>query len=316
MEKSPRRRRSGRSLLSTLVIVSLLASGAALLAVAPASAALAPPALGSPDPGATITANPIFNWGAVSGASGFRFQLSTSTSFGDPIIDEQTVAARFTPTTQLPNGNLYWRVASVDAGGVVGTYAGYRQLLNTWGSPSLVSPASGATLSFPSESAVFTWNPVAGAQSYDLQVSSSNTFGAGTADYTTPNTTYSLTEPATAGTTVWWRVRAASGSDAVSAWSGARSFTYAWPSIPTLQTPLDGSTVVDTHFAWDPVAGAKTYQIQVSPNGDWTNNVTKDVTTLATAYSPGLPCSTGPTTGACAPSTPPDTPARGRRPGR
>ena len=285
--------RRGRSFLSSLIIVALLASGAALLAVAPASAALAPPALGYPDAGADITANPIFSWSAVSGASGYRFQLSSSTSFSDPLVDQQTVATRFTPTAQLPNGTLYWRVATVDSGGSVGSYAAYRQLQNTWSPPTLVSPASSATLSFPSQSAVFTWNPVAGAQSYTLQVSSSNTFGAGTTDYTTPNTTYSLTEPATAGTTVWWRVRAESGDDAVSGWSSPRSFTYAWASTPTLVAPADGGTVVDTHFSWNPVAGAKTYQIQISPNGDWTNNVTKDVTTFATAYSPSAPLLNG-----------------------
>ena len=285
--------RGRRSLLSTLVIAALLASGAALTGVAPASAALAPPVLGTPDPGASVTANPIFTWSAVSGASGYRFQLSTSTSFADPLVDQQTVATRFTPTAQLPNGSLYWRVATVDSGGSVGSYAGSRQLLNTWSPPTLVSPASSATLTFPSQSAVFTWNPVAGAQSYTLQVSSSNTFGAGTTDYTTPNTTYSLTEPATAGTTVWWRVRAESGDDAVSGWSSSRSFTYAWSSTPTLVAPADGSTVVDTHFSWNPVAGANTYQIQISPNGDWTNNVTKDVTTFATAYSPSAPLLNG-----------------------
>ena len=36
----------------------------------------------------------------------------------------------------------------------------------------------------------------------------------------------------------------------------------------------------------DPVAGAKTYQLQVSPNGDWTNNVTFDVSIKSTRYSP------------------------------
>jgi hypothetical protein len=286
-------RRGRRSLLSTLVIAAMLASGAALVGIAPASAALAAPVLGNPDPGASITANPIFSWSSVSGAGGYRFELSSSTSFADPLVDQQTVATRFTPTEQLPNGTLYWRVATVDSDGSVGSFGSYRQLDNTWSPPTLVSPTSGTTLSFPSQSAVFTWNPVSGAQSYTLEVSSSSTFGAGTDEYTTPNTTYSLTEPATAGTTVWWRVRATSGSDAVSGWSTPRSFTYAWDSTPSLDAPADGDTVVDTHFSWEPVAGAKTYQIQISPNGDWTNNVTKDVTTFATAYSPSAPLLNG-----------------------
>ncbi len=293
MENLRTGRRGPRSLLSTLVIAALVASGSALIGVAPASAALSPPALGTPTAGASITANPVFTWGGVSGASGYRFELSTSSSFDAPLVDERTVSTRFTPTAQLPNGALYWRVATVDAAGNVGSFASSRELLNTWSPPALVSPANGAVLSFPSQSAVFTWDPVAGAQSYTLQVSDSNTFGAGTTDYKTPNTTYALTEPATSGTSVWWRVRATSGAQAVSSWSTPRSFKYTWASTPTLQTPLDASTVVDTHFAWSPVAAAKSYQIQISPNGDWTNNVTKDVTTFATAYSPAVPLLNG-----------------------
>src|SRR4029077_2590814 len=38
--------------------------------------------------------------------------------------------------------------------------------------------------------------------------------------------------------------------------------------------------------SWNPVVGAKTYELQVSPNGDWANNLALDVTVESTRYSP------------------------------
>ena len=56
-------------------------------------------------------------------------------------------------------------------------------------------------------------------------------------------------------------------------------------AAPTSSTPADGSTVEDVLFSWDPVAGASTYQLQVSPNADWANNVDVDVVVKGTSYA-------------------------------
>ena len=49
---------------------------------------------------------------------------------------------------------------------------------------------------------------------------------------------------------------------------------------------MSASTVQRHHFSWQPVPGAKTYQLQVSPNGDWDNNLALDVPVKGTKYSP------------------------------
>ena len=45
--------------------------------------------------------------------------------------------------------------------------------------------------------------------------------------------------------------------------------------------------MTDTVFSWNPVLGAATYEIQVSPNEDWQNNVVIDATPVyGTRYAP------------------------------
>ena len=57
--------------------------------------------------------------------------------------------------------------------------------------------------------------------------------------------------------------------------------------MPSLLTPADnvGSPLRDITFSWSPVVGAKTYEIQISPNGDWDNNVIHDATIKSTKYT-------------------------------
>ena len=59
--------------------------------------------------------------------------------------------------------------------------------------------------------------------------------------------------------------------------------------------PADNAVdVTDVYFDWDPVLGAKTYRLQVSPNGDWANNVTHRWRTVrSTRYAPPVPLNNG-----------------------
>ena len=57
------------------------------------------------------------------------------------------------------------------------------------------------------------------------------------------------------------------------------TFRSTWSTKPVLVYPADNATdITDVYFDWNAVLGAKTYQLQVSPNGDWANNKTIDVT--------------------------------------
>ena len=93
---------------------------------------------------------------------------------------------------------------------------------------------------------------------------------------------------ATINQTFFWRLRATSSTGGVvTDWSETRQYDYTWSTVPTLLTPADavGTPLRDITFSWSPVVGAKTYQIQISPNGDWDNNVIHDATIKSTKYT-------------------------------
>ncbi len=274
------RARVGLTLISVLLLAGLLPTGA--FAVAPAS----PPTLIGPNDGLTVSANPVLSWGTLSGAAKYRVQVSTTNTFATTVYSVDTVNVRATPPADLPLGTLYWRVAGMDSASNLGPYA-TRQFTKSWGlAPTLTAPADLATLDFPSEPVLFSWQPLAGAKSYTLEIDDASDFIGGST-FTTVNTALTLTEPQTAGQSFYWRVRGTSAtSGVVSDWSETRSYDFTWSAVPQATYPGPGATIEEVVLQWDPVPGAKTYQLQVSPNGDWANNITFDVTIKSTRYSP------------------------------
>jgi hypothetical protein len=126
-----------------------------------------------------------------------------------------------------------------------------------------------------------------GAKSYTLEIDDAPDF-VGASSFTTNNTNFTLTEPPTINQTFFWRLRATSSTGGVvTDWSETRQYDYTWTTVPTLLTPADavGTPLRDITFSWSPVVGAKTYEIQISPNGDWDNNVIHDATVESTKYT-------------------------------
>ena len=272
--------------LRAVAITACLIAGLAPAAIpgAVAAAVLGPPTLVTPASGATVTGNPVFAWTAVSSAVKYRIEVSDNPGFSPTVIADETQNLRYAPTTELPLGTLYWRVAARDASNALGTYAS-DNFTKEWGAaPNPLTPDDGATLSFPTDPLLFTWSALSGAQSYELQVDDATDF-IGASSYTTKNTAFVITEPRTVGQAFYWRLRGVSGG-INSEWSPIRELSTDWPAAPALQHPADGSTTTDVYFDWDPVPGAKTYQLQVSPNADWANNKTIDVTVKSTRYAP------------------------------
>jgi FKBP-type peptidyl-prolyl cis-trans isomerase 2 len=198
-----------------------------------------------------------------------------------------------TPPSILPFSTLYWRVAGED-GGVVGPYAVGSFTKSLSSAPTTLTPTNGQVLTFPTNPVVFSWQPVSGAVSYTVQVANNASLISAT-QYQTYNT--SLTLPDTQaftlsdGTTLqswYWQVQAVYPNSSVTQWSTAWNYQINWPATPVLESPAnDAVGVIDTVFSWDPVPGAASYTIQVSPNGDWQNNKVIDQSgVLGTRYAP------------------------------
>ena len=272
--------------------LTLLAGVLMIAGLFPAAALAAPPSgaptLLTPTNGQVVSSNPIFSWSAVSGATKYRIQISTSPGFSPLVYSVDTVNRKATPPADLPLGVLYWRVAGTDGGAGIGPFT-QSDFTKAWGNaPVIDTPVDAATFNFPTQPVLFDWQPLANAKNYTLEIDDADDFISPLVQATTNNTNFTLTEPLTINQTFYWRLRAtSSAAGVVSDWTGTRTFDYLWPTVPTLLTPPDavGTPLRDITFSWSPVVGAKTYQLQISPNGDWDNNVIEDVTIKSTKYN-------------------------------
>jgi hypothetical protein len=137
--------------------------------------------------------------------------------------------------------------------------------------PTLLSPASGASVQIPF---AISWSAVTdpdGIVAYNWQVSPSSSFSPVVLLDSTSGDTRDTVSGLAAGT-YFWRVQAVNGSFAQGAWSAARSFTVTGaaagaPGTPTLAEPQGYSTFHPREvmtFSWTPVPGAATYVLQAA----------------------------------------------------
>ncbi len=181
----------------------------------------------------------------------------------------------------------------MDSGNNAGPFVQGSFIKQQLGSPSLTFPADNQTLHFPSDPLLFTWGAVPGANSYTLQISNDVNFTS-PSSYATVNTSYALTN--TQAFTVngltqsyYWRVQATIGTQN-SAWALPRSYQIDWAATPVLETPTNKTAptdpdITDAVFSWDPVLGAASYQIQISPDMSF-SSPTIDATVKSTRYAP------------------------------
>ncbi|MBI2417308.1 MAG: hypothetical protein HYV28_05285, partial [Ignavibacteriales bacterium] len=229
------------------------------------------PVLATPVNNATdVFRNQIFTWNPVAGAV-YRVQISTSPSFGWNQIDVSGLS-----TTSYQAAGLYyytpyyWRVGATIGG--VTTFSGSWQFttgqsLYTNNYPVLVTPANNATNIQATNT--FYWQPVSGASSYRLQISTTSNFSVTQFDIQNISSTNYQVVGLYYGTGYYWRVAAVT--------SGGTNYSPSWQFTtgspggsngnpgPVLVTPASGATNVapNSTFTWDAVSGA-TYRIQIS----------------------------------------------------
>ena len=133
---------------------------------------------------------------------------------------------------------------------------------------------------------LFTWAPITGAVSYDLQVNEPDGDSSVFEDaYSSAFAFVKMT-----GTGVWgWRVRAnfpttSSFSLTEGPWSGMRFFTRTIHEPQGAVTDRGTSRVL---MSWQPVLGMKNYRLQISARADF-GRLVENVTTDNTSYAPRL----------------------------
>lgn len=280
-----------RRLTTLLLLFATAATLVVVTATAPAGAAVptvAPTLVGPMN--TTESANPVLQWEPLAGVTKYRVQVSSSSQFSSTIWSADAFNTSATPPVDLPLGTLHWRVAGMD-GNSVGPYASAQFTRSQAPGPQLLAPANFATLDYPGDPVTLRWEPVPGVKNYRVEVDDATDF-IGAQVIVTDSSNWALLNTQAIGQTFYWRVQGQGTVSGVNTeFSQTWRYTLAWasdgtPSVPTLLEPEAGATVTDVAFRWSPVTGAARYQIQVSPNGDWANNVTVDQIVKGTSFSP------------------------------
>ncbi|GEM_PF-2718649 len=237
------------------------------------------------DAAVNIATSPNLSWNASPGAATYRLQVSTSNTFAVTLFDDSTLTGTSKSISGLTAGTVYyWRV---DAKNVAGTSAYSTRSFTTItpGTPTLVAPVNGALNQATNPTMI--WNTVPGADTYRLQISTSNTFATTVYNDSTRTTATQAISGLTVGTTYYWRVNSKT-SGSTSAYSDVWNFTtIAVPAAPVLAAPANGATnqSVNPTLIWNAVSGTDTYRLQVSTSNTFATTLYNDSTRTSTSQA-------------------------------
>lgn len=181
------------------------------------------------------------------GGTGFMSSLTLSLNANTPYL---IVVAKYGPTPVSSTTMLTFSVQSTAVPAA----------------PLLVSPNKGVVTN--ETSPTFTWNAVANASLYEIQIDNTATFASPEQTAVVSGLSYNAT-PISNGLT-HWRVRALNSLSMPGAWSPAWSLTIdtVSPLTPVLTAPANGASSTNNRpiFSWKPAASAVRYEVQLSTN--------------------------------------------------
>ena len=245
----------------------------------------AAPTLTTPtDSAANVPLTPTLSWNAVTGATTYEAQVSTTYGFAVLVADDSTLSGTSKQVSGLTNATVYyWRVRAKNAGGW-GPYSVIRVFSTVPavpGAPTLVTPADAeANVAL---TATLSWNAVSGATTYEVQVAISSGFVPATIDDSTLTATSKQVTVLSNGATYYWRVRA-KNAGGWGPYSVVRTFTTVL-AAPTLATPADSAKNIPltTTLAWNAVFGATVFELQVSTSSGFATLAIDDSTVTGTS---------------------------------
>jgi YD repeat-containing protein len=235
-------------------------------ATAPVIPALVPV---TPDP--TSNRRPSLGWGSVTDASSYRVQLSIEAGFTSPLADTTVSSPLFIPASDLPEGRIYWRVASKDAAANQSAFSAADDFLVDTTAPAVPVLVPVAPDPTSNRRPNLGWGAVADASSYRVQVSTD-------AGFTSPLIDTTVSSPLFVPTTdlpesrIYWRVASKDAASNQSAFSAGDDFLVdvTAPAVPVLVPVMpDPTSIRRPNLAWGAMAGAGTYRVQISNTLDF-----------------------------------------------
>jgi len=284
------------------------------------------PALVAPAEGATISypSTPlVLRWNPVQRAYKYLVNIATDPSMGHSVlgVNGQGVESSgpvFSPPTALAAGRYYWTVTPLDAEKHRGTSSAVSSFDRVWPSGTTARVSDLFTVGDPGNRVFdpqFSWDPVPGAASYQVEVNPSQDWAVGSKVCCDESATGTSLSPLALlpNNTYYWRARAIDADGNAGVWNVGPAFKKGFDDVAApLATvtglrvrdnvadrvpPIDPSGLPTTDapvIRWDPVVGASSYEIQVAPwDGfcNWTATLANapnatTATTSTTAWAP------------------------------
>ena len=255
----------------------------------------------------------ILKWSAVPYATSYIVTIATDPALTSPVLGtatdpQKTSGTAFAFPNTLAPGPYYWAITPLDESGHKGQRSAVGSFTWSWlttATTSVVDANAAPSVYDP----LFSWTPVPGAATYDVEVNPSHDWAPGSRICCTDRTIGTSLSPVLAlqNNAYYWRVRAVDASGNAGIWNEGPSFQKDFdpttPSIPNLRvrdrlndpapvTPdppkLPDLPITSTPIlAWDPVPGASSYVVETvgltaGPLGshfcDWSGAVIADQT--------------------------------------
>jgi fibronectin type 3 domain-containing protein len=266
------------------------------------SAASATTTAASPPPGTPILASPLngavnvaltptLRWRSSATATSYRLQVSPVSDFTALNIDNPSLTdTSFTiPGSTLNNNQAYyWRVLAANTNGA-------SAFSSAWSFTTIPTIPAQVTLQSPSNGAVtqplnatLSWNGVATASSYRIQISTAVNFSTLVMDSSGHTGTSIQATGLQYATIYYWRVLASNGAGN-GPYSSSWIFTtlIAAPAVPSLALPADAAVDQPTsvRFVWNAAARATAYDLAVSTDAAFATTFTNPVDIADTSFT-------------------------------
>jgi hypothetical protein len=258
--------------------------------------------LQAPVDGAAVVypATPLkLTWAPVPGARNYLVSIAYDRDLGSLVPGSttgsgpaETTATAFTRAAALAPGTYYWGVTPVDAEGNRGVRSAVHSFTWLWPSATTarVTDLNNALEVYDPQ---FSWDAVAGAARYEVEVNPSQDFAPGSKVCCTGTTIGTSLSPTTLlkDNRYYWRVRAIDVDGNAGDWNVGPSFTKTFDKVAPAG-PVTGTSIKNLHMrdnvtddvlaadadhdlgngfqttvpvvSWDPVPGASSYEVQVA----------------------------------------------------
>jgi protein-S-isoprenylcysteine O-methyltransferase Ste14 len=260
-------------------------------------------------------------WSAVDRAAKYLVTIAADPGLGTVIGGKpvETAATAFTRSGALAPGTYYWGVSAIDAQGNPGAPSPVASFIWSW--PSATGVRVNDLVAAPEVfDPQFSWDPIPGAARYEVEVNPSQDYAAGSkvcCAGTTIGTVYSPTA-VLKDNRYYWRVRGVDVDGNPGQWNDGPVFDKRFDKVP----PVEGMSINNVRMrdnvadpgidlnsgtaayetsvpliTWDPVPGAASYQVEVTPMGttdcNWTAPVFEGHWTANTTVNAWAPLGSG-----------------------